>query len=217
MSKDRRDISKLMSQSINVFPAKKSLVEVTYTEGSLEADLCYHLEFDQNVISYEPQPPKISYLYQDGMHEYTADFKVTYLNGSVRYIEIKFVKDILRIKGFGEWKSAIRNALNYQGFEFKVLTEDFIREEPLYGNLILLWSSNNKSIESDFLLRIIKTLDQFRTVPISSLLSEANYESEFEQIYRLIFEQRIEAPITSELLSIHTLIKHSGESYECYL
>jgi hypothetical protein len=47
----RRSVSKLMSKSVNVFNGEKSLDDATFLESPLEADICYHLEFDCNVIS----------------------------------------------------------------------------------------------------------------------------------------------------------------------
>ncbi|MBM7070681.1 Tn7 transposase TnsA N-terminal domain-containing protein [Shewanella sp. 202IG2-18] len=206
-----------MSKSINVFPADKSLDQISYQESSLEADLCYHLEFDKNVLSYQPQPPKIFFRYKNELHEYTADFLVNYRDGTIRYIEVKFNKDIERIDDFDERNAAIEMTLESKGFEFQVLTEDEIRRKPLYENLLLLWAAKNINLDSEFILRVIKTLDRYGSITISDLLTADGSDLEFEQVYRLIFDGKLLAPINKELLSKQTLVKHSGESYECYL
>ncbi|WP_165905009.1 TnsA endonuclease N-terminal domain-containing protein [Parashewanella curva] len=206
-----------MSRSINVFPAKKSLDETTFTEGTLEADLCYYLEFDPKVVSYQPQPHCIKYFLNDEKHCYTADLLVNYFDGKKRLIEIKYNRDIDRISDFDDWRLAIKTACESQGFEFEVLTEDEIRKQPLYENLTLLWASHDKALDKGFLVKVINTLDQNDDVLISDLLPKVNFDSELEQVYKLIFDRKILAPIDTEFLSTQTSIKHSGESYECYL
>ena len=78
----RRDVSKLMSKSVNVFFGHKSEDDVTNLESPLEADFCYHLEYDQSVKSYQAQPLPISYFYDGKYRTYTPDFKVTLTDGS---------------------------------------------------------------------------------------------------------------------------------------
>jgi len=90
----RRKVDKLMSKSVNVFNGKKSLDEVTYTESPLEADLCYHLEFDPKVKSYQAQPLSFQYYFEGAVHTYYPDFEVNYSDNTSCYFEIKFQIDI---------------------------------------------------------------------------------------------------------------------------
>ena len=142
---------------------------------------------------------------------------MNYKDGRVRYIEVKFKKDLKRDKKFKAKRPAVEQAIVDKGFLFEVLTEDEIRQQPLYENLVLLWASHDIAIDTDFLLKVVKTLDSHEAVSISQLLSRDNFASEFEQVYRLIFERRLITPLDSEFLSIHSSVRYSGKSYECYL
>ena len=213
----RRNVEKLMSKSINVFNGRKALDEITYTESPLEADLCYHFEFDPKVVSYQAQPLSFEYFFEGNSHTYSPDFEVIYDDGTISYVEVKFIADIARIENFKKWESAVRDGALKQGKGFIVLKEDFIRQQPLFENLINLWSSINIEINSDFLIRLIQVLDNRKAVEIKELITDLSSDAEFEQIYRLIFEQNLLAPLTKEILSKSSIIQHSGKSYDCFL
>ncbi len=213
----RRNVKNLMSKSINVFNGRKALDEVTYTESPLEADLCYHFEFDSQVQSYQAQPLSFEYFFEGNSHTYSPDFEVTYKDGSISYIEVKFIADIHRINNFKEWEVAVREGALKQEKNFIVLKEDFIRQQPLFENLINLWSAINIKIKPEFLIHLINLLDEKKAIQISEAITDYNSDDEFEQIYRLIFEQNLLAPLTKEILSKSSIIQHSGKSYDCFL
>jgi len=142
----RREIKNLRSKSINVFNGLKSLDSITYTESPLEADLCYHLEFDDKVSNYQAQPLPIEYYFQGTVRSYTPDFEVNYKDGTICYFEVKYCSDIERIDSFFEWEVAIRKATTSKGKGFIVIKEDFIRQEFLYENLQTLYSASDLPI-----------------------------------------------------------------------
>lgn len=213
----RRIVKNLMSKSVNVFNGRKSLDKVTHLESPLEADFCYHLEFDQNIKSYQAQPLSFLYYFEGAPHSYTPDFEVLYQDGSISYFEIKFDADIQRINNFSQWEEAVRNAALKNGKGFIVLTESFIREKPLYENLINTWSATNINIDRDFLIHLIQQLDDRKQAPIRELILDTSSDYQFEQIYRLLFEKRLVASLQNELLSKSSIVEHSGMSYDCYL
>jgi hypothetical protein len=213
----RREVKNLMSKSINVFRGRKALDEITYTESPLEADLCYHFEYDPQIISYQAQPLSFEYFFEGTTHTYSPDFEVYYDDGTISYVEVKYVADIARIENFNEWEKAVRKTASKHGKGFIVLKEDFIRQQPLYENLLNLWSSVEIEIDKEFLSHLITVLDQKHETSISDLMTDEFLDQEFEQIYRLIFERKLVASLTQDFLSKSTIVKHSGESYDCYL
>ncbi len=210
----RRKVQKLMSKSINVFNGIKSVDEETFLESPLEADLCYHLEFDDKVKSYQAQPLSFQYYFEDKVHTYYPDFEVRYTDGTICYFEIKFIADIARIDNFEQWEIAVAKAAKKKGRGFIVLKEDFIRKKPIYENLQTLWAAHTKQIEKSFLVHAIQLLNQHGTLPIAKLIRN---DSEFEQLYRLIFDRKLLASLDSDFLSKNSLVTQTGESYDCYL
>ncbi|WP_133408063.1 TnsA endonuclease N-terminal domain-containing protein [Parashewanella tropica] len=213
----RRDVRKLMSKSVNVFHGRKSEDYPTYTESPLEADLCYHLEFDKNVVSYQAQPFPITYFFDGKLRSYTPDFKVTYQNGSVVYIEVKYEADKTRIDNFEQWIEAINQSLISQGSRVIVITELFIRKQPTYENLVNVYSATRLKLDKAFLVKIITAFESKKNLTIAELITQDKREYELEQIHRLIFERKLIAPINIEIISTSSVIQHSGESYECYI
>ena len=213
----RRVVKNLMSKSVNVFNGRKSLDKVTHLESPLEADFCYHLEFDQNIKSYQAQPLSFLYYFEGAPHSYTPDFEVLYQDGSISYFEIKFEADIKRINNFSQWEEAVRNTALKNGKDFIVLTESFIREKPLYENLLNTWAATNIKIDKDFLIHLIQQLDDRKQAPIRDLILDKSSDYQFEQIYRLIFEKRLITSLQNELLSTSSMVQHSGKPYDIYL
>jgi hypothetical protein len=213
----RRSVSKLMSKSVNVFNGEKSLDDVTFLESPLEADLCYHLEFDCNVIEYQAQPKSFEYFLDDELHSYSPDFEVFYSDGTSAYIEVKFKNDISRISDFDKWKKAITIRAKELNKAFFVLTEEFIRQKWAYENLITIYCSRKASIDNSFLLHIVNKLDELEQATIGELMLGYDPNSEFEQVYRLIFEQKLVADINRELLSKKAVVKLNGGGYASYI
>jgi hypothetical protein len=215
----RRKVEKLMSKSVNVFNGRKSLDPITHTESPLEADFCYHLEYDPKIRSYQAQPLSFQYFFEGEMHTYFPDFEVFYddEDETVSYFEIKYIADIARIENFDAWEKAVAKATNKNGKGFVVLKEDFIRQKPFYENLQTLWAASTIDIDKEFLCYLITMLDERKELSIEELLRNKNSNAEFEQIYRLIFERKLSTPLSKAFLSKQSNVKHSGESYDCYL
>ncbi len=106
-------------------------------ESTLETDYCYHLEFDNNVESYEAQPLRIQYKNQKGRKDYyTPDFKVKYTNNGIKKLgsefllaEIKYLDELKEnAKVFENRFEAARRFCRDNGGTFEVFTEEFIRD-----------------------------------------------------------------------------------------
>lgn len=114
------------------------------TQSILEKDYCYHLEFDQTVANYYPQPITIDVVYDDGEeHSYTPDFEVCYRNGEKAYIEVKPAKYI----GDPEYQMLlgyVSQKVAKNGMALRHVDECFIRREPLLTNLKRLFRFRSK-------------------------------------------------------------------------
>ena len=205
----KRNLNNLLSKSITKFPSTKSDNSPTITESPLEADFCYHLEFDKEVIQYEAQPLCFEYWYDDAIHYYTADFEVFY-EGHSCYYEIKFENDILRDKDFYLKFTAQKKAAIELGKDLLLITDKFILKHNRYENLCLLYKHSKADIQTDYLLLVAERLKHEGELMISELLRGDTYSSDFQQIYKHIWNQRLIADLETEILSVHSLIRLNG-------
>ena len=205
----KRNLNNLLSKSITKFPSTKSDDSPTITESPLEADFCYHLEFDKEVIQYEAQPLSFEYWYDDAIHSYTADFEVFY-EGCSCYYEIKFENDILRDKDFYLKLVAQKKAAIELGKDLLLITDKFILRPNRYENLCLLYKHSKADIQTDYLLLVAERLKREGGLIISELLRADNYSADFQQIYKYIWDQTLIADLGIEILSVHSLIRLNG-------
>lgn len=218
MSK-RRQVRRLMSKSVSVFPsARKSLDERVYTESPLESDLCYHLEFDDKVLAYRAQPTSIKYWFEGKEHRYTADFEVFFANGSRSLIEVKYETDLIRIKNFDEWKEALVQACIKKDIHFQILTDQFIRQKPIYENLQQLYHAARGTSDviknPDFLLDIHHKFKSKSVIKISDLIEGDMYDSKYLQVLSLIFNKKLIVDLNSEFISKSSIVKLGESFYE---
>lgn len=100
-------------------------------ESSLERDYIYLLEFNSNVKFYLEQPLEIKYEdYNGKKRKYTPDFIVEYFDGKIELIEIKYKSVLISKRDELEIKfEAAKKFCKKNQFEFKVITDDYIRIE----------------------------------------------------------------------------------------
>ncbi|WP_019616900.1 TnsA endonuclease N-terminal domain-containing protein [Psychromonas ossibalaenae] len=206
ISPQKRNLNNLLSKSITKFPSIKSDTAPVITESPLEADFCYYLEFDKEVIKYEAQPLGFSYWLNKAKHTYTPDFEVFYVTSSC-YYEIKFEKDILRDKEFKSRFEIQKKAAQELGKDLFLITDSFILKRYKYENLCLLYKFSKIVLEPEFLLFIKSYLTNNRELTILELVRQESRNSDFQQIYKLIWDQTLLAEMESEIISINTVIK----------
>ncbi|WP_305812118.1 TnsA endonuclease N-terminal domain-containing protein [Photobacterium leiognathi] len=106
-------------------------------EGSLEKDCCYHFEYDPDVVQYESQPEGFYYDFDGKKRPYTPDFLVTYLDGTVEYVEVKPHSKTLS-KKFKQEFSARKEAVSQKGFDLVLVTDKQIRDGYFLKNTELV-------------------------------------------------------------------------------
>lgn len=133
-----------------------------YYESSLERDFIETLEFDKNVEEYIEQPIKIIF----GNRKYHPDFFVRYTKraklkyGLVdSYVEIKYTAELEFKKEYYQIKfDAVKDVVNKQGLDFKIITELDIRTEYLENIKFLSYYKNKpvNELTKDQILEVIK-------------------------------------------------------------
>lgn len=129
------------------FPSYKNS-RVIVCESTLEADFCQLLEFDPEVISYIPQPVKISIWVNGVLKEYTPDFQVTYRLKPDEFYEVKPAA----VRSWDEYMEIMRYVEQYfkdKNQIFKLVVDTEIRKEPFLGNLIFLYSKIHRVSQNE--------------------------------------------------------------------
>lgn len=83
-----REIKKSHISVTGYFSSYKNKRQINF-ESKLEHDFYLLLEFDKTVKSYQEQPFKVYYTYQDKKRRYTPDTLVNYVDGTQKVFEVK--------------------------------------------------------------------------------------------------------------------------------
>jgi hypothetical protein len=116
------------------FPSLKNNRMVGW-ESFHERDAILLLEYHPEVVRFEAQPTEETYY--DGLgelHRYVPDLQAVFADGRELFIEVKpmraFEDATVRAK-----LGAIARRFEEQGRNFRVMTSEDIRRQPLFGNL----------------------------------------------------------------------------------
>ena len=203
----RRDLRNRKGTTVCKFASTKSEIVPVLTDGKLEADYCYHLEFNRDVIKYECQP--LGYYYIPDIDDltllkkephYTPDFQVWYKDKSIRYFEVKeekFIDPELALL-FPIWQSqAITLKKN---LDFALDSE--IRAEPYFSNLKTLFKAKkNRNINEAVLKTITVLLKKHKTISAYDLINKHNVIASIGDFYCLLANYKIKTDIKNFELS----------------
>lgn len=110
---------------------------MVWYESFLERDFIYLLEFDPDVVSFAEQPFSLEYPVAGKAHTYTPDFQVRYVRQRNVLVECKpkaYVdtdENRLKFRAAHAWCAE-------RGWEFRVVTDDIVRQGPRLQNIKLL-------------------------------------------------------------------------------
>ena len=168
------------------FPSKKLNRMVEY-ESLLERDAILLFEFSSGVVSYQEQPEMIYYNDGDRTRQYFPDFELVLITGEIIHVEIKPF-DVLNTLELLAKFGAI--AVHYRSHraDFKILTEQNIRKEPLHSNLKFLASLKQSDSNLDRAFNICEQRLLLDPTCSVSELSEGFMKCE---VFRLIAQSRL--------------------------
>lgn len=152
-------------------PKNDSMV---WFESSLERDFATCLEFHSFVNRYEEQPLVVEYYVGDNLRTYTPDFLVhfnTSANMKPWLCEIKFRSDLRQ--NFEKYRAKFKAAIQFcrrEGWEFKLITEEYIRTEFL-ENAQFLMRYKFEYVHLGCLSRVLAIIEDLRvTTPEEVML-----------------------------------------------
>lgn len=110
---------------------------VVWYESLLERDEMYLLDFDPFVTFWREQPLRIRYVLNGKTHFYTPDLEV-HRGSRKQIVEVKSQDQV----DSGRFDSLFRIATSVcqdEGYEFVVVTDQLIRQQPRLDNIKKLW------------------------------------------------------------------------------
>jgi hypothetical protein len=162
----RRVIRRGTRRTVGKFPSLKGGKKSIHWESTLERDLCYLLEIDPDVITFKEQPLKIMYVLDGKVRYYTPDLLVIRKNKK----QLVEVKPKNKLQKYIHIFHVISQICEQNGYEFVVLTEKVIRQQPRLNNIKLLWKYSRTVINPQhqiacrefFLKRHVSSLKEVR-------------------------------------------------------
>lgn len=170
----------IKSQSLSgIVPTTKNENGIWF-ESALERDFAMIIEHNPDVRFFEEQPLLIEYFHNGKTRTYTPDFFVEFSEESGLkpwLCEIKFRAE-LRQK-FSKYKARFRAAKEYcatQGWDFKILTEEYIRT-PILENVNFLSRYNYNDLDGACYKLVIQTMSDLGiTTPKEFMLTVQDAE-----------------------------------------
>lgn len=192
-----RPINRNIPHRVTGFFASQKNEKHVVWESQLERDVCFLLEKDTSVISYETQSRTFVYIDHGKERTYTPDFYVRYADGKDNYLEVKPQKFV---KKFKEDKKLILEEICENNIPFKIITDIEIRCGYFLENIKFLEHYSEK-IVSEKTVEIINQLYQKR-VSIKQLAKLVP----LTEIYQLIYSDFFDVDLNHQLLSHDTIL-----------
>ena len=149
-------------------PTKKKgeMVEMVGCEGGIERNYSYLLNYDPNVKSYEEQPFRIYYVFEQKERFYTPDFAVYWHHRLPSLVECKPASKLNDPENLRKWTAA-RLWCKQHNYTFQLVTDVALRDcDQLLANIKLMAGHAHQSITpqaKEYLLKIV----QFEKRPLS--------------------------------------------------
>lgn len=170
----------------------------------LQKDFMYWLEFDPDVFSYNTPAISLEY-YSNGKKKlYVLDFQVI-RHHKKQIIEVKSQK-VIKSEKYKRLYLLLSNICDETGWEFIVITESQVRQEPLLSNIKLLYGYARENFSIDEYQNCLAILKS--TVPAS--LAEIGQALDCHNIrrnvlFKLLFHSLVEIDLKQSIKADTTI------------
>lgn len=199
-----RKLKASSSKSICRFASTKSSPQKNVlTEVILEMNYCYHLEFNDEVVYYKPQPLTIEFVDKNGqIRKYTPDFEVRKIKRIGELVEVKPRKYIATSR-VNENYQEIKDKINEIGFKFVLVDELEIEASPLLDNFKKLYRYRRREYLDRVALNRARLLI-VRPISLYFFLQKLNGIADLKQIYVWLALGLLSFKIDEEELNLST-------------
>lgn len=115
------------------FPSHK-LGRMVAWESLLERDAILLLEFSLGVVTYQEQPTVIQYIEDEKQRNYYPDFELVLTDGTLVHLEVKPTSELEKPAVASRFRAIAAHYFHRQQ-DFRIVTEENIRREPLLSNV----------------------------------------------------------------------------------
>jgi hypothetical protein len=161
---------------------------VAWFESLLERDYMYLLDYELAISYWVEQPLKIRFGDNGRTCSYTPDFEV-HRHSKKQIVEVKTKEQV----DSGEWDALFSTAsliCEQEGYEFSVVTDEFIRQQPRLENVKTLWKYARTPIRARHQILCIEFFreKQVAEIELSELIQFFSVQHvPVQTIYALLF------------------------------
>ena len=173
---------------------------VAWFESLLERDYMYLLDYELAISYWVEQPLKIRFRDNGRTCSYTPDFEV-HRQSKKQIIEVKTKNQV----DSGNWDALFSTATficEQEGYEFTVVTDEFIRQQPRLDNVKTLWKYARTPIRARHQILCIEFFreKQVAEIELSELIQFFKVQHvPVQTIYALLFWSVLNLDITQPL------------------
>ena len=198
-------------------PYEKSerVIPMVHCEGGIERDYAYVLKYDPMVVSFEEQPCKISYFYDQKEHYYIPDFAVYWRHKQPSLVECKPASKLDDPENLRKWTAA-RLWCEQHHYTFELVTDTALqRLGILLSNIKHLAGYGHQQCTpqvKEYLLRTVQAED--RALSVAELVErhpQYNPTKVRSCIWHLLYSRELSADLTKPLDVMTTLVWFSAE------
>jgi hypothetical protein len=187
------------------------VIPMVHCESGIERDFAYMLEYDPMVVSYEEQPCKISYIFDQEEHFYIPDFAVYWRNQQPSLVECKPASKLDEPENLRKWTAA-RLWCKQNHYTFMLVTDTALRKlGSLLSNVKLLTGHGHQRITpqaKEYLLRTVQA--ENRTLSVAELVEctkqQLTPDAVRTCVWHLLYTGELCADLTKPLNVITTLV-----------
>jgi hypothetical protein len=183
---------------IGKFPSIKCGRSVMF-ESLLEMDFLFILEMDSLVSTYSEQPLVLTYHLNGKLRKYVPDFKIQ-RTGIARHqlIEVKPLEKVF--KQLNKFKQ-VKKAAEAKGYEFHIMTEIFIRQEPRLSIIKYLHRYSTIQLRKECLFETITFLRKLGGSSSLGLMRDHLVESGFtrQDLYKMVYDGVLQVGFSTPL------------------
>ena len=170
----------------------------------LQKDFMYWLEFDPDVLSYNTPAIQLEYYINGKQKRHAPDFQVI-RHQKKQIIEVKSQK-IIKSEKYRRLYPLLSKICDETGWEFIVITESQVRQEPLLSNIKLLYKYARENFSIDEYQNCLAILKS--TVPAS--LAEIGQALDCHNIrrnvlFKLLFHSLVEIDLKQSIKADSTI------------
>ena len=197
-------------------PYEKSerVIPMIHCESGIERDYAYVLKYDPMVVSFEEQPCKISYFYDQKEHYYIPDFAVYWRHKQPSLVECKPTSKLDDPENLQKWTAA-RLWCEQHHYTFELVTDTALqRLGTLLSNIKHLAGYGQQQCTpqiKEYLLRTVQAENRaFSVAELVERLPQYNPTRVRCCIWHLLYNRELSADLTKPLDVMTTLVWFSS-------